>query len=130
MGAFTAMLAQYGKKRPLGVTTWSDKLVAEVVRLILDAYFDIQMSEHSHGFREGRGCGSALREIYYTWRGTTWLIEGDRADCFGTLSHELLIPIPLLCGRIKEKMRKHKWKGMKILHGASNHPSGLASLGG
>lgn len=80
-----------GKKRPLGVTTWSDKLVAEVVRLILDAYFDIQMSEHSHGFREGRGCGSALREIYYTWRGTTWLIEGDIADCFGTLSHELLI---------------------------------------
>ena len=41
-----------------------------------------------------------------------------------------LIPIPLLCGRIKEKMRKHKWKGMKILHGASNHPSGLASVGG
>src|SRR5437016_4968207 len=80
-----------GKKRPLGVTTWSDKLVAEVVRLILDAYFDIQFSEHSHGFREERGCGSALREIYYTWRGTTWLIEGDISDCFGTLSHELLI---------------------------------------
>src|SRR5437016_5725339 len=57
-----------GKKRPLGVTTWSDKLVAEVVRMILDAYFDIQMSEQSHGFREGRGCGSALRESYYTWR--------------------------------------------------------------
>src|SRR5437764_9224709 len=80
-----------GKKRPLGVTSWSDKLVAEVVRLILDAYFDIQMSEHSHGFRGKRGCGSALREIYYTWRGTTWLIEGDISDCFGTLSHELLI---------------------------------------
>lgn len=80
-----------GKKRPLGVTTWSDKLVAEVVRMILDAYYDIQMSEHSHGFREERGCGSALREIYYTWRGSTWLIEGDIADCFGTLSHELLI---------------------------------------
>src|SRR5260370_680206 len=81
----------YGKKRPLGVTTWSDKLVAEVVRMILDGYYDIQMSEHSHGFREERGCGSALREIYYTWRGSTWLIEGDIADCFGTLSHELLI---------------------------------------
>ncbi len=49
------------------------------------------MSEHSHGFREERGCGSALREIYYTWRGSTWLIEGDIADCFGTLSHALLI---------------------------------------
>src|SRR5436305_1760802 len=80
-----------GKKRPLGVTTWSDKLLAEVVRLILDAYFDIQMSEHSHGFREGRGCGSALREIYYTWRGTTWLIEGDIADCFGSLNHDQII---------------------------------------
>ena len=43
-----------GKQRPLGITTWSDKLVAEVVRMILDAYFDIQMSEHSHGFREGQ----------------------------------------------------------------------------
>lgn len=80
-----------GRKRPLGVTTWSDKRVAEVVRMILDASYDIQMSEHSHGFREERGCGSALREMYYTWRGSTWLIEGDRADCFGTLSHELLI---------------------------------------
>ncbi len=80
-----------GKQRPLGITTWSDKLVAEVVRMILDAYFDIQMSKHSHGFREGRGCGTALGEIYHNWHGTTWLIEGDIADCFGSLDHELLL---------------------------------------
>jgi group II intron reverse transcriptase/maturase len=80
-----------GKKRPLGITTWSDKLVAEVVRIILNAYFDGQFSDHSHGFREGRGCGDALRDIYHTWKGCAWIIEGDISDCFGSLSHELLI---------------------------------------
>src|SRR5256714_5255836 len=82
-----------GKKRPLGITTWSDKLVAEVVRLILDAYFDVQFSEHSQGFREGRGCGDALREIYHTWKGCAWIIEGHISDCFGSLSHDLLISV-------------------------------------
>jgi group II intron reverse transcriptase/maturase len=80
-----------GKKRPLGIPTWSDKLVAEVVRLILDAYFDVQFSDHSHGFREGRGCGDALRDIYHTWKGCVWIVEGDISDCFGSLSHDLLI---------------------------------------
>ena len=82
-----------GKQRPLGITTWSDKLVAEVVRLILNAYFDVQFSDHSHGFREGRGCGDALREIYHTWKGCAWIIEGDISDCFGALSHDLLISV-------------------------------------
>jgi len=82
-----------GKKRPLGITTWSDKLVAEAVRLILEAYFDVQFSPHSHGFRQGRGCGDALRDIYQTWKGSTWIIEGDISDCFGSLSHNLLISL-------------------------------------
>jgi group II intron reverse transcriptase/maturase len=80
-----------GKKRPLGVTTWSDKLVAEVIRMILRAYFQPQFSRHSHGFRPGKGCHTALREIYYAWKGVRWIIEGDTSDCFGSLSHELLI---------------------------------------
>src|SRR5215469_6438783 len=80
-----------GKKRPLGMPTWSDKLLAEVMRMILNAYFDETFSEHSHGFREGRGCHTALREISRTWKGTTWIIEGDIADCFGSLDHDLII---------------------------------------
>jgi len=79
-----------GKLRPLGLPSWSDKLLAEVIRLILNAYYDVQMSEHSHGFREERGCHTALREIYHTWGGATWIIEADLADCFGSLNHELL----------------------------------------
>ncbi len=80
-----------GKKRPLGMPVWSDKLVQEVIRSLLEAYFEPQFSNHSHGFRPRRGCHTALREIYYNWRGTTWFIEGDIAQCFDKLSHELLI---------------------------------------
>src|SRR2546421_11644071 len=61
-------LKKNGKKRPLGMPTWSDKLLAEVMRMILDAYFDGTFSDHSHGFREGRGCHTALQEIYHTWK--------------------------------------------------------------
>ncbi|WP_052569361.1 reverse transcriptase domain-containing protein [Ktedonobacter racemifer] len=85
------ILKRNGKKRPLGLPAWSDKLLAEVIRQILHAYYDIQFSEHSHGFREGRGCHTALQEIYHTWGSATWIIEGDISDCFGSLSHDLLL---------------------------------------
>ncbi len=80
-----------GKKRPLGVTTWSDKRLAEVIRRILSASFEPQFSEHSHGFRPERGCQTALGDIYSAWKGVTWIIEGEISDGFGSLSHELLI---------------------------------------
>jgi group II intron reverse transcriptase/maturase len=80
-----------GKKRPLGMPVWSDKLLAEVIRMLLDAYFDVTFCEHSHGFRSKRGCHTALSEIYHQWTGTTWIIEGDIADCFGSLDHELIL---------------------------------------
>jgi group II intron reverse transcriptase/maturase len=85
------ILKRNGKKRPLGLPVWSDKLLAEVIRLILNAYYDGQFSEHSHGFREGRGCHTAFQEIYHTWDGVTWIIEGDISDCFGSLDHDLIV---------------------------------------
>ena len=71
-----------GRRRPLGLPTWSDKLVAEVVRMLLEAYYEPQFSDHSHGFRPGRGCHTALRKVADTWTGTHWFIEGDIARCF------------------------------------------------
>ncbi len=87
----TYIAKKNGKKRPLGMPVWSDKLLAEVMRMILDAYFDGIFSEHSHGFRPERGCHTALREMYHTWKGTIWIIEGDIADCFGSLDHDLIL---------------------------------------
>jgi retron-type reverse transcriptase len=57
-----------GKTRPLGLPTWSDKLVGEVVRLLLEAYYEPTFSDRSHGFRPKRGCHTALREVANTWR--------------------------------------------------------------
>jgi retron-type reverse transcriptase len=82
-----------GKLRPLGLPSWSDKLVGEVVRLLLEAYYEPVFSDRSHGFRKGRGCHTALREINNTWTGTTWFTEGDISDCFGSLDHEILLGI-------------------------------------
>ena len=82
-----------GKLRPLGLPSWSGKLVGEVVRLLLEAYYEPGFSDRSHGFRKGRGCHTALREIRDTWTGATWFIEGDISDCFGSLDHEILLGI-------------------------------------
>lgn len=80
-----------GRLRPLGMPTWKDKLVAEVVRLLLQAYYEPRFSDHSHGFRPKRGCHTALREIENTWTGTTWFIELDITDCFGSLDHQVML---------------------------------------
>ena len=82
-----------GKLRPLGLPSWSDKLVGEVMRLLLEAYYEPQFSGRSHGFRPGRGCHTALTEVAVNWTGTTWFIEGDVSDCFGSLDHDVMIRV-------------------------------------
>src|SRR5713101_3829330 len=82
-----------GGQRPLGLPVWKDKLLQEVMRSILEAYYEPQMSQHSHGFRPDRGCHTALREIQSTWTGSRWLVEGDIAKFFDTMDHEVLLAI-------------------------------------
>jgi RNA-directed DNA polymerase len=75
-----------GRQRPIGMPTWSDKMVQEVIRSILEAYYEPQFSDHSHGFRPRRGCHTALEEIHKFWPGTKWFIEGDIKGCFDPAS--------------------------------------------
>lgn len=81
-----------GKQRPLGIPTWSDKLLQEVIRMILEAYYEPQFSDSSHGFRPQRGCHTALSEIQ-TWKGTKWFVEGDISKYFDTIDHDVLLKI-------------------------------------
>jgi len=92
-----------GKLRPLGLPTWSDKLLQEVIRSILEAYYDPQFSAHSHGFRPGRGCHTALREITQHWRGVKWFIEGDIHQCFDSLDPTVLLSI------LREKLHDNRF---------------------
>ncbi len=80
-----------GKKRPLGIPGWEDKLVQGVLKMVLEAYYEPQFSSFSHGFRPGRGCHTALSEIYYTWKGMKWFVEGDIKGCFDNISHTTLL---------------------------------------
>lgn len=82
-----------GKTRPLGIPTWKDKLLQEVMRSILEAYYEPQFSDASHGFRPGRGCHTALTKIACTWTGTRWFIEGDIKGCFDNIDHERLLTV-------------------------------------
>jgi group II intron reverse transcriptase/maturase len=81
-----------GGKRPLGVTGFNDKLVQEALRLILEAYYEPQFSEHSHAYRPHRGCHTALQAVQ-KWHGTKWFIEADLEKCFDMIDHSHLISI-------------------------------------
>ena len=74
-----------------------------MVRLLAEAYYEPQFSARSHGFRPGRGCHTALGEVARTWTGTTWFVEGDVADCFGSLDHGIMIKI------LAEKIRDNRF---------------------
>jgi group II intron reverse transcriptase/maturase len=82
-----------GKQRPLGIPTWTDKLLQEALRLILDAYYEPQFSDRSHGFRPGRGCHTALHAVQRTWTGTKWFVEGDIKGAFDHIDHAVLLSI-------------------------------------
>lgn len=81
------------KRRPLGVPGWNDKMLQEVLRMVLDAYYEPQFRESSHGFRPNRGCHTALNTIRKTWTGTKWFIETDIKGCFENINHDLVIDI-------------------------------------
>jgi group II intron reverse transcriptase/maturase len=98
-----------GKKRPLGIPTWSDKLLQEVIRLLLEAYYEPQMSDRSHGFRPERGCHTALNHVKHTWAGTKWFIEGDIQGCFDNIDHQVLLSI------LQEKLHDNRF--LRLLGG-------------
>ena len=81
------------KKRPLGLPTFTDKLVQDVMRMVLEAIYEPVFSDLSHGFRPNRSCHTALREVKYGFCGVRWFIEGDIRGCFDNIDHNVLISL-------------------------------------
>jgi group II intron reverse transcriptase/maturase len=94
-----------GKMRKLGIPSIRDKVVQEVIRMILEAIYDSPYGAYfhktSHGFRPNCSCHTALREIRNTWTGVNWLLEGDIRACFDELDHGVLVT--LLRKKIKDE---------------------------
>lgn len=82
-----------GGQRPLCLPNFSDKLVQEVLRTLLEAYYEPRFRDSSHGFRPGRGCHTALTRIKESFRGSAWLIEGDIRGCFDRIDRDVLMAI-------------------------------------
>lgn len=97
-----------GKHRPLGIPSFSDKLVQEVLRMVLEAVYEPIFLETSHGFRPGKSCHTALCYARYNLNGTRWFIEGDIKGCFDNINHEVLIRC------IQKKIKDARL--MKLIH--------------
>lgn len=78
------------KKRPLGIQSGNDKLVQEVVKMILESIYEPVFSDKSHGFRPNRSCQTALMQIQKTFTGTNWFVEGDIHACFDSFDHQVV----------------------------------------
>lgn len=82
-----------GKMRPLGIPSFDDKLVQEVVRLILESIYEPTFCNTSHGFRPKRSCHTALQHIKRNYTGVKWFVEGDIKGCFDNIDHHVLVQI-------------------------------------
>jgi group II intron reverse transcriptase/maturase len=80
-----------GGTRPLGIPSFDDKLVQEVIRSILEAIYEKGFHKKSHGFRPNRSCHTALLEIRATFTGARWWVEGDIKGFFDNIDHHTLI---------------------------------------
>ena len=90
-----------GKKRPISIPAFDDKLVQEVIKMVLEAIYEGHFEKCSHGFRPHRSCHTALASISEGFDGTRWFIEGDIKGFFDNIDHDVMIGI--LGERIKDE---------------------------
>lgn len=108
----TYILKKNGKQRHLGIPSIDDKLVQEVIRLILESIWESIFLDCSHGFRPHKSCHTALDSIQKTFGGVKWFIEGDIQGFFDNIDHHVLID--LLRKRIQdERFISLIWKFLK-----------------
>ena len=90
-----------GEKRPLGIPNFQDRVVQEVIRMLLDAIYEPRFKDCSHGFRTYRGQHSCIKYVRAWFPGTLWYIEGDISKCYDSIDHDVLLA--LLKRRLKDK---------------------------
>lgn len=104
-----------GKFRPLGIPSPRDKVVQQVMVMILECIWDSPSSpiflNCSHGFRKNRGTHTSLKQVS-SWKAIEWFIEGDIKSYFDTIDHHVLEDL------LKEKIEDRQfldlyWKAVK-----------------
>jgi len=81
-----------GRTRPLGIPTVKDRIVQTAVKFVLEPIFEATFRPNSYGFRPGRGCRDALREVaQLIANGYTFVVDADFASYFDSIPHERLM---------------------------------------
>ena len=120
------------KKRPLGIPSFEDKLVQEVIRKILEAIYEPIFLDTSHGFRPNRSCQTALFQVKCVGTGTRWAVEGDITGCFDNVDHDILLQLlsrKIKDGRFLEMIRRFLKAGYFEFHQVKNSLSGVPQGG-
>lgn len=97
-----------GKMRPLGVPSSDDKLVQEVVRMLLERIYEPNFSNYSHGFRPNRSCHTALSQLRETWAGTKWIVDMDISGFYDNINHSKMVEI------LRKKINDEKFIGLIV----------------
>jgi group II intron reverse transcriptase/maturase len=121
-----------GKLRPLGIPSFEDKLVQEVLRMLLVVIYEPIFKETSHGFRPEKSCHSALLQVKRVGHGTTWVVEGDIKGFFDNIDHEILLNLlakKIDDGRIIELVRRFLKAGYLEFHQVHNSLNGCPQGG-
>ena len=121
-----------GKLRPLGIPSFDDKLVQEVLRMLLEAIYEPIFKEVSHGFRPNKSCHTALLQVKKTCKGTTWAVEGDIKGFFDNIDHDILMSLlsrRIADGRIIELVRRFLKAGYLEFHQVRNSLTGTPQGG-
>jgi group II intron reverse transcriptase/maturase len=121
-----------GKLRPLGIPSFDDKLVQEVLRMLLEAIYEPTFKETSHGFRPNRSCHTALLQVKKTCKGTTWVVEGDIKGFFDNIDHDILLSLlskKITDGRIIELVLRFLKAGYLEFHQVRNSLTGTPQGG-
>jgi RNA-directed DNA polymerase len=108
-----------GRTRPLGIPVVKDRIVQTAVKLVIEPIFEATFRPESYGFRPGRGCHDALREVDGLLKdGFTFVVDADLEGYFDSIPHERLL------GRIEERISDGRvlglirgWLGQDILRG-------------
>src|SRR6266699_1312601 len=96
-----------GRTRPLGIPTVKDRIVQTAVKLVLEPIFEATFRPTSYGFRPGRGCQDALREVAQLIEdGYTFVVDADFESYFDTIPHERLMQ------RIEERISDGRILGL------------------
>jgi RNA-directed DNA polymerase len=96
-----------GGTRTLGIPTVLDRFVQQAILQVLQPRFDPTFSEHSHGFRPGRGALGAIREAQrYIQEGRRWVVDVDLEKFFDRVNHDVLM------GRLEKRIRDKRLLGL------------------